>query len=582
MNKRNFNLILIIILLLVNSSFARSICGVKVFVKKISIEYTREEKTITLPIPNGNKVKVDIENYYYENKNLVVSGKINGNSQSEFVLKAIGNNVYGWIHIFAENFEDGEVYTYSTEAGNVVSVKCAKVSDVIKIDDTKIEKKDIHFKTWKQKREALPDIVYLKPMPANVDLNELQSKPGSEKIIWMDIRDLMDGNEPIPYTRDDIWQMWQVVSSGLSTYDVNVTTSKSVYDATPVLNRGIGLFHNADGRSHCAYDMFGTWHDCEIYLKANGFHAGRTALHEYGHLLGLRDQGTGLNGVQWATYFSGYDDLKWVPIMGNFLYSDDWGEETLYQWSDGEYQAGSAFGMPQEDVLSLMNEYLDFEEDDIPDAKPLVINDGAVTAPNNYGMINIVTGSYDEDDFTFKIVDEPSEVDLTIDRIGHIGGAMLDVHASIYDENGTLIIEDNKPAARYARIITTLQPGEYKLRISGGEEGIEGEKFPTYGSIGYYGISGTITNSSVIVLNNKNVNSVKSINRKNGILKFEGIEKQDRMSISIFNMSGRRVFKRQIEGSGTINLKQEIGQGCYLMQLNNVSDLYREKFTILN
>lgn len=579
--KQVFLILCLLVSFLFAGNFDRGITTSS-FMERLTSAYSRG-KVITLPLPNGKEVSVEVTFYSFKDGYLSLKGVVTGNPKSECILKVTKDEVYGWIQISAEPIESGIVYLYQSDANGRVTVKDARVTDILSISPEVSSRtsngKDISYSS-PYRADELPPIVYIKPTDDNVSINELQSKPESKKVIWLDIRDIMNGEEPIAYSREEMIEIWQVVANGLSMYDVNVTTDISVFSATPSQNRGIGLFHNREGRSHCSYKGFGTEGDCEIYLKSNGFFAGRTALHEYGHLLGVLDMGTGLNGVKWKTYFEGYSDLKWVPIMGNFLYSDNWGEETLMQWSNGEYEASNGSnGYPKEDQLSIMAGYINRVPDDIPTSKSLHITNGTVSMVDNYGMINVLETGSDTDEFTFDIVGSKSEVNLTIDRIGHIGGSMLDVHAVLLDNAGNTIAEDNQQIARYATIKEDLDPGSYTLRISGGTEEFSGGGFSNYGSIGYYGIYGTVDNG-VGVLGSKKAENGISISSVENQFSFSGLGDGEKALITVYNALGRIVFERQIIGSATIDFQNSVARGCYYLRVTGARCSTIERFTI--
>jgi MYXO-CTERM domain-containing protein len=99
----------------------------------------------------------------------------------------------------------------------------------------------------------------------------------------------------------------------------------------------------------------------------------------------------------------------------------------------------------------------------------------------------------DTDTFTFQIGSSGGNATLTIDRIEYLGGAMLDVLATLKNSSGTAIATSNPTAVRSASISQTLTAGSYSLVIQGGNEGTAANGFTAYSSIGYYGIEGTIT-----------------------------------------------------------------------------------------
>ena len=62
---------------------------------------------------------------------------------------------------------------------------------------------------------------------------------------------MMSGSEPISQSRDDVWVTWQIVASGLSMFDVNVTTNMSAYTSAGSDNRGFATFEDYNDRSYC-------------------------------------------------------------------------------------------------------------------------------------------------------------------------------------------------------------------------------------------------------------------------------------------------------------------------------------------
>ena len=99
----------------------------------------------------------------------------------------------------------------------------------------------------------------------------------------------------------------------------------------------------------------------------------------------------------------------------------------------------------------------------------------------------------DSDTFTFAIGSGGGRATLVVDRIEYFAGAYLDVDAAIQDASGMTIAQSNDKVARTAKFDVSLPAGEYRLIIKGGAEGTPQNGFSNYSSLGYYGISGTIT-----------------------------------------------------------------------------------------
>jgi hypothetical protein len=214
---------------------------------------------------------------------------------------------------------------------------------------------------------------------------------------------------------------------------------------------------------------------------------GLTTSHELGHLMGLDHDGGGSGGE----YFEGFSAFKWVPIMGNSTPKTSWGVQALFQWSKGEYTGATE----TQDDLAIITKNLPYREDDIPDARALVVaSGGQVSSVDNRGQIARNT---DSDTFTFTIGSGGGRATLVVDRIEYFAGAYLDVDAEIQNASGMTIAQSNDKVARTATLDVSLPAGAYRLIIKGGAEGTPQNGFSNYSSLGYYGISGTITGGVV-------------------------------------------------------------------------------------
>lgn len=529
------------------------------FIKKVNSSYNQNRGLVTLTKPDGELISLKVDYYSYVDDYLSVGGSDTNDSNSIFFIKGNTKKIYGYIHYK----KTGLVYKYFSNSKGEVVVKEVPLSDVIKVDDMEYPEESYVPYIESNSRQEMPDIPQLCSMPQNVNFLTLESKPSSNKVMWLNINELVNNGESIYYTPEDLYLVWQIVAAGFAAFDVNVTTNENVYNSTAEQNRGYGILYNEDGRSKCSYNGFGTSYGyCTIYRKSSGYFGGRTAFHEFGHLVGMADQGMG-----WDKYFPGFAQYKWVPIMGNFLKGDNWEEETLYQWSRGEYPNSSR----HDEIYDTMVQYFDKVPDDIPGTKALVFSGDNILIKDNYGMINPPLNNlddYDEDDFTFIVSESGADVNLTIDRIGHIGSAMLDVHASILDDGGNIIIEDNPDCARYAQLQTQLEPGSYTLRVAGGLEGNPPtEGFTRYGSIGYYGISGYITGASVDNVKLDVSHGIRGIRALDGVITLAGIKKDEQATFTVFQASGRKIFEKKSLGNKTYDLKTMLGKGFYILKL---------------
>ncbi|MBN1983028.1 MAG: T9SS type A sorting domain-containing protein [Chitinivibrionales bacterium] len=437
---------------------------------------------------DGALIRVFVRDFYLEGGILSMSGGQDGSEGPLFILKGDTQSLYGWVLLRERNC----AYEYTTDASGRVVVEKVSVSKVFCVDDFK------QPDTYQNTAATLPEFVYANkrtpPAPhigkyPGTNLNKLQSFPAAKKVIFLDISRMMSGENPKSQSKDDVWWTWQCVAGGYSMYQVNVTTDKAVYDAAGTSNGCILRFLDTEGRSSSPVSIFGTTQYATVYRlrgeghPPGGYSTGRTALHESGHIMGVYDYG----GQPGGTYFEGFPQFKWVPIMGNFWFADPWKDDALQQWSKGEYNTATT----KADVLAVANRYFPYRQDDIPATTPLKFTAGStISAQNNTGQI-CPTG--DSDGFTFDITEIEGHVELKIDRIEYLGGSMLDVDASLVDASGKVVVHHNAPVARYAQITADVPTGTYTLLVKGGVEGTPQVGFSNYSSLGYYAIEGTIT-----------------------------------------------------------------------------------------
>jgi hypothetical protein len=404
----------------------------------------------------------------------------------------------------------------------------------------------------------------------NSDIRTLQSRPGSEKVMFLDLSRTLNGATPLFLSKTEIWETWQTVSSLLSAFDVNVTTDRSVYDSTEVVNSGIARFTNSSTGSFASLNSFGTTRYCTLEPETDGYAQGRIAGHEIGHQLGLSHDG-GTPGEGGGTeYFLGFPDFRWATLMGTVWVGDRWGVNALYQFSKGEYNTATE----KEDDLKLINRYFDFLPDDKPRPVPLVIgeNGGLVLPLQNRGNIG---SNNDSDEFHFAVKAGGGRVQLHIDRTEYLGGAMLDVQAVLRDKSGILVASSNPKGARFADLDKELTAGNYTLLIKGGAEGTPQTGFSNYSSMGYYSIEGSISNSLVSVGNLPRMSRVKIRITQGGGIQIEGMDPTAKiLSTTLYSVSGGRVFR---QGIGDMNSNWgEIPSGIYQVIVTTSSGVFHQ------
>eukprot|EP01063_Lacrimia_lanifica_P012532 TRINITY_DN191_c1_g2_i1.p1 TRINITY_DN191_c1_g2~~TRINITY_DN191_c1_g2_i1.p1 ORF type:complete len:1058 (+),score=277.28 TRINITY_DN191_c1_g2_i1:50-3223(+) len=321
---------------------------------------------------------------------------------------------------------------------------------------------------------------------AGQDLRRLQSSPGAPKVLFLDM-DVYFPNVDADDTlhadvvvgKAGLYNIWQTVSAGMSMFDLNVVTDRAVWEPVAAVNQCHACFRLTRGRSVAELDSFGQ-RACgsDIFMQNSGATMARVALHEIAHQFGLGHDSTA--GLE---YGIGLAEFEWVPIMGDFDAGRRW-RHPLVQYSKGEERLASKFG----DDFANMGRHVSLRTDDVATTTPLVRDGSAVRAEANRGQIAWNT---DTDSFTFEVT-RAAHVDLTVDRTETPVGSMLDVEATLINEEGQLVSLSNRQARRDARVVANVPAGRYTVVVRGGAEGTPFKGFSRYSSLGFYAISGTV------------------------------------------------------------------------------------------
>lgn len=410
----------------------------------------------------------------FENKT-TISGKIQGVKNSKVLFKIKNRELYG----YAVDNEKDIAFEYKSGKKGVVIVEQIDPHEVLHIDHMKRPSEMRKLERRSPIHVVSSTYPHLSDYQPGMDLTRLESKPGSQYVIFLDMRKVFNGNTPKHLSSKEMYEVWQGTATGYCPFDVNVTTSVDVYNAASVNNSCIADFLDVDGRSYAYLNSFGSNTPSVIYKDPSGRGYALTVVHEVGHQYGLKHDG----GQPGGEYYEGIAEYDWNSYMGNFWFTD------FNQWSKGEYTGANN----QQDDLADISEETPFRTDDNGGSKALVFDQGQSTLSidNNIGLIERNT---DEDVFTFDI----SSIGLAsfkIETIEYL--TMLDIDARIEDPNGNVIASSNVQKDRYAEFkdVALSLPGTYKLIIKGGAEGTPNWGFSNYGSLGVYGISGEVTGS---------------------------------------------------------------------------------------
>lgn len=359
------------------------------------------------------------------------------------------------------------------------------------------------------------------PLAPLEDTFKLHSKPGVEKILYLDFDGHTTSKTPwndnytngrsfrsAPFDRDGnprkfsdserimIQQIWQRVAEDFFPFDVDVTTedpgkremSKAQRQRAVISESCEWLGEGCPGG--IGYINSFTWvnRDAPVFafVRMDDRNTAGVISHELGHTFGLYHAGTVTR-----EYYSGHGSgpLAWVPIMG-LMYN-----KPICQWTKGEYY--NVDDWVQDEISQIATRANGWRADDHGDsltsATLLTVDGGTLNASGFIGSQN---------DFdTFEFYTSGGTISLLVDPYNAgsstVNGANLDVQATLYDELGNVVAVTNVAANLYALIDgLAVSAGTYFLEVTGVGAGDPLLSPPTgytdYGSIGRYSVVGEI------------------------------------------------------------------------------------------
>ena len=365
------------------------------------------------------------------------------------------------------------------------------------------------------------------------DVFRLHSNPNATKTIYLDFDGYQVNNSPwenggnlslkgFYSTFDDkalteIQRIWQRVAEDFAPFNVNVTTQDPGTEAlrkfgtgddrwgirvafTSNLNLLTGkAITNAGGGGTAYYNSF-NWSTDDVALVFNRgeYTAAETASHEVGHTLGLTHDGAGT-----TEYYGGHGGTgptSWGTILGAAWLGND---ENLTQWSKGEYTGANN---TQDDLATITTgNGFTYNVDDHGNA----FSTATALTGLTFSSFGIIERNTDVDMFRFDTgagLVSFNIVNASRAFIGSPGstttqyltarGANLDIAATLYRADGSVVQTFNPADLTTASFSTTLAAGTYYLGIDGVGFGTPLASTPTgytdYGSLGQYMVSGTV------------------------------------------------------------------------------------------
>jgi len=395
------------------------------------------------------------------------------NGKGELIFKSFNGRISGFI--YAPN---GESFLFQQIGNDIFLIKIQS--------DKLIKESKVSSSLNGSYRDA--EAAYVRPLPLGNSLTadawHLESKPGSAYTIYLDF----DGEDitgmGFNYSTmvntnaaaDQIRLIWEVISADFIAFDINVTTNRTLFDATPVTNRGWCIFGNNSLGQAAGLGFpgsFGTTKACIVSTKAAGYgvDCGHIGAHELGHTFGLYHDGRGWPGPN-EEYYGGTAD--WSPIMG-YSYG-----KPFATWSKGEYQ----YATHTEDDIAIIASHCAYRADDYTKSEEIIY--GAADTINwqdNHGIIE----NRDDVDTFFIQTTASGRVHLKVSPM--IDHTDLDVEFVLLDAAKNILSVKNKARAHFAEIDTILPAGKYFLVVRSGEEPTY---FTKYSSFGYYEITGSV------------------------------------------------------------------------------------------
>ena len=378
----------------------------------------------------------------------------------------------------------------------------------------------------------------------------LESLPGAVAVLYIDF----DGEEgphtgwgdfyaaPHNLNNAERYEIWRRVAEDFVPFRINVTTDLAVFQAAPSDSRQRNIHTttktaspNSGGVAYIG--SFNTTENSPCWsFNSSIKSAAETISHEFGHTLRLRHDGTFSR-----EYYPGHGDgmTSWGAIMGAAF------DPELTQWSKGEYSSADN----KENDLSIItgNNRVSYRADDNgathASATPLTfLSNGDVE------HAGIIETTNDIDSFRFTTAG--GEIDLTV--APESVGANLDIEASIYDSANSLLTSSNPIGEVSASLTPILQPGTYTIRVTNTGEGeVLGTGYSSYGSLGNYTITGTITDPDLpaflSIAENEPANTVV------GTIATKFDHGSNRLSVSITSGNDGNLFSVDNNGLLTAN-----------------------------
>ncbi len=457
---------------------------VKPFVES-HLKKTKDQK-VDLQVTDQKSFAINIQSNDCTEDNYYLFGKVDGYQNATFFIKGDDKGIKGKL-LFYDN---DEAYVISTNEQKEVFIEKVDIhTQVCIVEDTSSivdAQKESDWPKHSQKGMVVP---------------ELESFPGAPGVLYLDFdgENVSGGSwgtinaAAAGLTDAEIEEVFYVISEDYAPFNINVTTTRSVYDNANIYSRQMIIFNNTypsnPGVAFLGSFNNGSGDPC--WVKMGGpvqspVKAANVGSHEAGHTFGLHHDGNAS-----AEYYPGHGFYR--VIMGTVT-------DGYSQFSKGEYSGANN----SEDDLQIMSGNTngvgyrtDDHGDDMANSTNLTIEtNGDVMEDGNFGIIGMTS-----DVDLFKMEVGSGTIDLVARPANLYDYSQnLDLKVRLLDASGTEIASADTDGFDASTLNETVTEGTYYIEIDGVGFGDPlGDGYTDYGSLGRYFISGQVPPSSLSV-----------------------------------------------------------------------------------